>query len=64
MNPLKVEMEVHNQGINFEVDTGFGITLTPETTYHKKLWNYELTNTKNAVKTYANKNFTYQGNLV
>ena len=57
-------MEVHNQGINFEVDTGFGITLTPETTYHKKLWNYELTNTKNAVKTYANENFTYQGNLV
>ena len=33
VNPLKVEMKVNNQNINFEVDTGSGITLISETTY-------------------------------
>ena len=54
VNPLKVEMKVNNKNINFEVDTGSGITLISETTYQEKLSNYKLTNTKIAVETYAN----------
>ena len=54
VNPLKVEMKVNNKNINFEVDTGSGITLISETTYQEKLSNYKLTNTKIAIETYAN----------
>ena len=54
VNPLKVEMKVSNKNINFEVDTGSGLTLISETTYQEKLSNYKLTNTKIAVETYAN----------
>ena len=48
-------MKVNNKKINLEVDTGLGITLISETTYQEKLSNYSLTNTKIAIKTYANK---------
>ena len=55
VNPSKVEMKVNNKKINLEVDTGLEITLISETTYQEKLSNYNLTNTKIAIKTYANK---------
>ena len=61
VNPLKVEMKVNNQNINFEVDTGSGITLLSETTYQEKLSNYNLTNTKIAIKTYANESLNVLG---
>ena len=38
-NPLKVEMKVNNQNINFKVDTDSGITLISETTNHEKFSN-------------------------
>ena len=56
MNPLKVEMKVNNKNIDFEVDTGSGITLNSETTYQEKPLNYKLNNTKIAIKTYGNEN--------
>ena len=45
-------MKINNETINFKVDTCLG--LISETTYQEKLLNYKLTNTKIAVKTYAN----------
>ena len=63
VNPLKVKMKVNNQNINFEVGTGSGITLISETTYHEKLPNYELANTKIALQTYANGNLNVLGKL-
>ena len=63
MNPLKKEMKVNNQNINFEVDTETGITLIFESTYQGKLSNYKLTNTKIAIKAYANENLNVLGKL-
>ena len=59
--PIKRIIKVNNQNINFEVDTGSGITLIFETTYQEKLSNYNLTNTKIAVKTYANESLKVLG---
>ena len=59
-SPLKMEMKVNNQNINFEVDTGSGMLIS-ETTFQEKLSNYELKNAKNAVKTYANENLNVLG---
>ena len=64
VNPLKVEMKVNNKNINFEVDTGLGITLISETTYQEKLSNYKFTNTKIAIKTYANESLNVLEKLV
>ena len=61
MNPLKVEIKVNNQNINFEVDTASGKMLISETTYQEKLSNYKLINTKIAIKTYANENLNLLG---
>ena len=54
-------MKINNQNINFKVDTGSGITLISETTYQEKLSNYNLTNTKIAIKTYANESLNVLG---
>ena len=56
-------MKVNNQNINFEVDTGSGITLIFETTSQEKLSNYESTNTKISIKTYENGNLNVLGKL-
>ena len=64
VNPLKVEMKVNNKNINFEVDTGLGKTLISETTYQEKLSNYKFTNTKIAIKTYANESLNVLEKLV
>ena len=63
VNPLKVEMNMNNKNINFEADTGSGITLISETTYQEKLSNYKFTNTKIAIKTYANESLNVLGKL-
>ena len=56
-------MKVNTQNINFEVDTGLGITLIFETTNQEKLSNYESTNTKISIKTYENENLNVLGKL-
>ena len=53
-------MKVNNQNINFEVETGSGITLFSETTQEKRS-NYSLTSTKIAIKTYANESLNVLG---
>ena len=61
--PIKKKMKVNNKNTNFEVDTGSGITLISETTYQEKLSTYKLTNTKIAIKAYANENLDVLGKL-
>ena len=63
VNPLKVEMIVNNKDVNFEVDTGSGLTLISETTYDEKLSIYKLANTKIAIKTCANESLNVLGKL-
>ena len=47
------------QPINFEIDTGPGITLiTSEINHLKNLSNYELSHTKKSIKTYPSESLT------
>ena len=61
VNPLKVEMKINNQDTNFEVGNGSGIMLISETTYQEKLSNYNLKNTKIAIKPYVNESLNVLG---
>ena len=71
VNRLKVHMnlkkftenESDNKNINFVVDTGSGIMVISEITYQEKLSNYDFTNLKIAIKTYANESLNVLGKL-
>ena len=54
VNPYKIEMVVDNQSIEFEIDTGSGITIISESCYNKLFPNEELRSSKMTVKTYSN----------
>ena len=59
--PLSVNVEVEKKYIEFEVDTGSGITVISEYTFRTYFGSYELNNTAIVVKTYSNQRLNMLG---
>ena len=59
--PLSVNVEVEKKYIEFEVDTGSGITVISEYTFRTYFGSYELNNTDIVVKTYSNQRLNMLG---
>ena len=42
LESLKIELTVHENGVDFEIDTGSGLTIISETTYRNYFAKYDL----------------------